>query len=308
MNDRQSASGVLSAFVAFLIWGASPIYWRALAQVGSFEIVVHRIIWSALFLFLLVLASHRWHELKKTILSPKLLLILVVTSMLVGGNWLVYVWAVNNGRVLQASLGYYINPLVNVVLGMIFLNERLRRAQTLAVFLATLGVLNLTLRYGSFPWVSLALAFSFGTYGLVRKMSNIGVLVGLSVEMLLLSVPASLWVWHLLQTPTGVFLHFGLLTNLLLLGTGIFTATPLLLFNFGAKRITLASLGFIQYTAPTGMFLLGITLFNEPFTHVEAFTFILIWTALAIYSWDTVCIHRKRAVMEQEEGHPFDWS
>ncbi len=308
MNDRQSASGVLSAFVAFLIWGASPIYWRALAQVGSFEIVVHRIIWSALFLFLLVLASHRWHELKKTILSPKLLLILVVTSMLVGGNWLVYVWAVNNGRVLQASLGYYINPLVNVVLGMIFLNERLRRAQTVAVFLATLGVLNLTLRYGSFPWVSLALAFSFGTYGLVRKMSNIGVLVGLSVEMLLLSVPASLWVWHLLQTPTGVFLHFGLLTNLLLLGTGIFTATPLLLFNFGAKRITLASLGFIQYTAPTGMFLLGITLFNEPFTHVEAFTFILIWTALAIYSWDTVCIHRKRAVMEQEEGHPFDWS
>jgi chloramphenicol-sensitive protein RarD len=304
MNDNQSASGVLSAFAAFLIWGSSPIYWRALAQVGAFEIIVHRIIWSALFLFLLVMARRRWPELKKTITSPKLLFILMGTSLLVGGNWLVYVWAVTHDRVLQASLGYYINPLVNVVLGMIFLHERLRRAQTVAVLLATFGVLNLTLRYGSIPWVSLTLAFSFGTYGLVRKMASIGPLMGLSVEMLLLSVPASVWVWHLVRTPAGSFLHFGWPTDLLLLGTGIFTATPLLLFNFGAKRITLATLGFIQYTAPTGMFLLGVTLFHEPFTHVEALTFLMIWTALAIYSWDTVRLHRKRVIMGVEKRRP----
>jgi chloramphenicol-sensitive protein RarD len=301
MNDNQSASGVLSALAAFLIWGTSPIYWRALTQVGAFEIIVHRIIWSALFLFLLVMGSRRGAELKKTLTSPRLLLILMGTSILVGGNWLVYVWAVTHDRVLQASLGYYINPLVNVVLGMVFLNERLRRAQTVAVCLATLAVLNLALHYGSIPWVSLTLAFSFGTYGLVRKMASIGPLMGLSVEMLILSIPASLWILHLVQTPTGNFLHFGLSTDLLLLGTGIFTATPLLLFNFGAKRITLATLGFIQYTAPTGMFLLGITLFHEPFTRVEALTFLLIWTALAIYSWDTVRIHRKRAALVREE-------
>jgi len=301
MNDNQSASGVLSAFAAFLIWGTSPIYWRALAQVGAFEIIIHRIIWSALFLSLLVMVGRSGADLKKTITTPKLMLILMGTSVLVGGNWLVYVWAVNNGRVLQASLGYYINPLVNVVLGMIFLHERLRRAQTVAVLLASLGVLNLTLRYGSIPWVSLTLAFSFGTYGLVRKMASIGPLVGLTVEMLLLSVPASLWIWYLIQTPTGNFLHFGFPTDLLLLGTGIFTATPLLLFNFGAKRITLATLGFLQYTAPTGMFLLGITLFHEPFTHAEALTFLLIWTALAIYSWDTVRIYRQRVAMGMEE-------
>lgn len=302
MNDRQSLSGGLSAFAAFLIWGASPIYWRALARVGAFEIIVHRIIWSAFFLFFLLIVRHRWHDLKKTITNPKLLLILTVTALLVGGNWLVYVWAVTNGRVLQASLGYYINPLVNVLLGMVFLKERLRRAQTVAVFLAIVGVLNLALRYGSIPWVSLTLAFSFGTYGLVRKMADIGVLVGLTVEMLLLSIPASLWVYHLVQTPTGSFLHFGLPIDLLLLGTGIFTATPLLLFNFGAKRITLTSLGFIQYIAPTGMFLLGVTLFHEPFTHVEALTFILIWTALAVYSWDMVRIHRKRVILGQKWG------
>jgi chloramphenicol-sensitive protein RarD len=296
MNDSQPAAGVLFAFGAFLIWGLGPLYWKALDQVGALEIIMHRIIWSLVFLFPIIIASRRWAEFKTTLANAKLLSILLITALLVGGNWLIYVWAVNNGRVLQASLGYYINPLVNVVLGMVFLKERLRRAQAVAVSLAMIGVLNLAFRYGSFPWVSLALAFSFGTYGLVRKIADVGALVGLTVEMLLLSVPAMLWVLHLLQSGTGSFLHSGIQTDLLLVGTGIFTATPLLLFNLGAKRITLASLGFIQYTAPTGMFLLGITVFKEPFTHIQALTFGLIWTALSIYSWDTVRIHRKRAL------------
>jgi chloramphenicol-sensitive protein RarD len=292
--DRQSLAGAFFAFGAFLIWGLSPIYWKALHQVSAIEIIVHRVLWSFVFLLPIIAFSHRWADFKATITSPKLLGVLLVTAILVGGNWLVYIWAVNNGRVLQASLGYYINPLVNIVLGMVFLKERLRRAQAVAVLLATLGVLNLTLRYGAFPWVSLTLAFSFGTYGLVRKIAAVGALVGLTVEMLLLCIPAGLWVLHLQQTQAGAFLHFGRTVDLLLVGTGIFTATPLLLFNLGARRITLASLGFIQYTAPTGMLLLGVTLFHEPFTHIQAITFGLIWTALFIYSWDTVRIHRRR--------------
>jgi len=295
VKDQQSIAGALFAFFAFLIWGLSPIYWKALHGVGAFEIILHRIIWSFAFLMLLVLVRRQWDEFKKALNNPKILFILLITSILVGANWLIYVWAVNNGRVLQASLGYYINPLVNIVLGMLFLRERMRRAQIVAVLLATLGVLNLTFRFGVFPWVSLALAFSFGVYGLVRKVAAVGALVGLTIETLLLTVPAGIWVIHLHQIQSGAFLHSGTKTDLLLLGTGILTATPLLLFNLGARRITLASLGFIQYTAPTGMLLLGITMFGESFTPIQAVTFGLIWTALIIYSWDTVRVHRKRA-------------
>jgi chloramphenicol-sensitive protein RarD len=286
-------AGALFAFTAFLIWGLSPVYWKALQGVGAFEIILHRILWSFVFLMPIVVAGRQWTAFKKAIKSPKMLSILLTTSILVGGNWLIYIWAVNNGRVLQASLGYYINPLVNVVLGMIFLRERLRRAQTVAVVLAALGVLNLTFRTDGFPWVSLALAFSFGIYGLVRKLTAVGALVGLTVETLLLMVPAGIWVFHLHQIDAGAFLHAGTQTDLMLVGTGILTATPLLFFNLGAKRITLATLGFIQYTAPTGMLLLGITLFGEPFTRVQAVTFGLIWTGLAVYSWDSIHVHRK---------------
>ena len=302
MNDNlpvegtPALAGALFAFLAFLIWGLSPVYWKALHSVGAFEIILHRIIWSFVFLMPLVAARRQWSEFKAAVTTPKTLAILMATSLLVGGNWLIYIWAVNNGRVLQASLGYYINPLVNIVLGMVFLQERLRRAQAVAVGLATLGVLNLTVRYGVFPWVSLALAFSFGFYGLVRKVAAVGALVGLTVETLLLTAPAGLGVLYLYRTHTGAFLATDGPTDLLLMGTGILTATPLLLFNLGAKRITLATLGFIQYTAPTGMLLLGITLFGEPFTGIQAGTFGLIWSALAIYSWDTVRIHRRKSV------------
>lgn len=292
-DGRQVVAGGLYAFSAFLIWGLSPIYWKALHGVGAFEIILHRVLWS--FVFLMPIVVYRqWAEFKRIIASPKMLAILLVTSILVGANWLIYIWAVNNGRVLQASLGYYINPLVNIVLGMVFLRERLSRAQSVAVFLASLGVLHLTIRYGVFPWVSLALAFSFGIYGLIRKVAAVGALVGLTVETLLLTVPAGLWVVHLHNTQAGSFLASGGRTDLLLMGTGILTATPLLLFNLGARRITLATLGFIQYTAPTGMLLLGIIVFGEPFTLVQAVTFALIWAALAIYSWETLRTHRQR--------------
>lgn len=303
-KSQQTAVGALSAFLAFLIWGLSPIYWKALGRVDAFEIILHRVVWSFVFLMPLVLIGRQWEEFKGAVKNGKILAILLVTSILVGANWLIYIWAVNNGRVLQASLGYYINPLVNVVLGMVFLRERLRRPQLLAVVLAASAVLYLTLQYGVFPWVSLALAFSFGIYGLVRKVAAVGALVGLTVETLLLTAPAGLWILHLHHNHAGTFLRSGLPTDLLLAGTGVLTATPLLLFNLGAKRITLATLGFIQYTAPTGMLLLGITVFGEPFTRTQAVTFGLIWTALAVYSWDTVRAHRKPVSPAAEMGRP----
>lgn len=259
----------------------------------AFEIILHRVLWSFIFFVPLLFLSHQWSALRGVVRSPKTLSTLLATAILVGGNWLLYIWAVNNGRVLQASLGYYINPLVNIFLGMLFLRERLRKAQSIAVILAVLGVLFYTFRLGVFPWVSLALALSFGFYGLIRKTASIPPLVGLAVETFLLTLPAGIWVWHLYRTHTGVFLQCGLHTDLLLMGTGVLTATPLLLFNLGAKRITMASLGFIQYTSPTGMLVLGITIFGESFTHVQTITFGLIWLALAIYSWDMVIFHKK---------------
>jgi chloramphenicol-sensitive protein RarD len=292
-DASHPAAGILFAFGAFLIWGLSPVYWHALNSAAALEIILHRVVWSFIVLMSLVVAGRRWNEFKAVMRRPRTLLILFFTSLLVGGNWLIYIWAVNNGRVLEASLGYYINPLVNVLLGMVFLKERLRPAQQLAVLLAALGVLNLTLRHGAFPWVSLSLAFSFGCYGLVRKVADVGPLVGLTVETLILILPAAAWIVLLHRTGEGVFLNGSLTTDLLLMGTGILTATPLLLFNLGAKRVTLATLGFIQYTAPTGMLLLGITLFGEAFTHARAITFGLIWTALAIYSLDALRQHRK---------------
>lgn len=294
--DSSPVSGVAYAFTAFLIWGLSPIYWKALHRVPAVEIILHRVVWSFAFLVPLVMVGRQWPALKAVATSPKTLGILSATSILVAVNWLIYIWAVNNGRVLQASLGYYINPLVNVLLGVVFLRERLRPAQSVAVSLAALGVLNLALRYGTFPWISLALAFSFGLYGLVRKVAAVGPLVGLTVETLLLAVPAGIWMVHLNRIGSGAFLASGVATDLLLLGTGILTSTPLLLFNLGAKRITLTTLGLVQYTAPTGMLLLGITLFQEPFTTIQAITFGLIWAALALYSWDSLRVHRAAGI------------
>jgi chloramphenicol-sensitive protein RarD len=291
-TDQQQLNGVAYAFFAFLIWGLSPIYWKALDHVTAFEIILHRIVWSFVFLIPLALVGRQWAGFKAAVKSPKTLSVLLFTSVLVCTNWLLYIWAVNNGRVLQASLGYYINPLVNVVLGMVFLGERLRRLQVVAVLLAMLGVLNLTFRYGVFPWVSLALAFSFGFYGLVRKVADVGALVGLTVETMLLTIPAAIWMLNLYRAGSGTFTNAGVLTDLLLVGTGILTATPLLLFNLGAKRITLTTLGLVQYTAPSGMLMLGITLFNEPFTATQAITFGLIWTALGVYTWDMLRTHR----------------
>jgi chloramphenicol-sensitive protein RarD len=289
----QTLAGVGYAGSAFLIWGLSPIYWKALALVPAFEILMHRMIWSFLFLAPLLLLQGRWPEFVQAITTRSTFLILLVTTLLVGCNWFLFIWAINSGHILQTSLGYYINPLVNVLLGVVFLGERLRKLQLAAVALASAGVLYLTLSIGQFPWVSLALAFSFGFYGLIRKVAPVSPMIGLTVETLLLSVPALAYLIHLDQTGGGAFLRTDTATSLLLVGAALMTGLPLLLFTNGAKRLHMATIGFLQYLAPSCTFLLATLVYHEPLRPAQFLTFVLIWSALALYSWDSVVHYRK---------------
>ena len=284
--------GVIYAISAFLIWGISPIYWKALRSVPALEIILHRIVWSFILLVPLIIIMRRWQEFTAVFKNLRTLLILLFTALIVGGNWLLYIWAVNSDHLLQASLGYYINPLVNVVLGMVFLKERLRTPQIVAVVLATAGVLYLTLYYGQFPWIAMALAVSFGLYGLIRKVAPVGSLVGLTVETLLLSVPALIYLYHLDRLEQGSIFRVSLKLDLMLMGCSAVTALPLLFFTLGARRLYLSTMGLLQYIAPSCMFVLAVFLFREPFASAQVVTFVLIWAALAIYSTDSVRYYR----------------
>ena len=292
-DHRRTIAGVLYAVSAFIIWGFSPIYWKVLAGVPAIEIIAHRVVWSFLFLLPLILLQKRLTEFIQAITAGRTLMILLSSAILVTANWLIYIWAVNNDHLLQASLGYYINPLVNVILGMIFLKERLRIPQIIAVLLAATGVIYLTVDYGQFPWISLLLAMSFGLYGLIRKMAPVSSLVGLAVETLLLTVPSLIYLVYLESAGMGVFRHGSGKIDIFLICSALVTAVPLLLFALGARRILLSSLGLIQYIGPSGMFLLAILVYNEPFSMPQLLTFIFIWTALIIYSVDSVVYFRK---------------
>ncbi len=292
--DKDPVLGVGFAASAFLIWGISPIYWKALRAVPALEIILHRMVWSFFFLVPLIIIMRRWQEFIDTLKNHRTLLILLFTALIIGGNWLLYIWAVNHDHLLQASLGYYINPLVNVVLGMVFLKERLRAPQILAVVLATAGVLYLTIYYGELPWIALALAVSFGLYGLIRKVAPVGSVVGLAVETLLLSIPALGYLFYLDSQGQGSIFRVSLKLDLLLMGCALVTAIPLLFFTLGARRLYLSTIGLLQYIAPSCMFFLAVFLFHEPFSSVQVVTFIFIWTALAIYSTDSVRYYRSK--------------
>ncbi|MGD2024333.1 MAG: EamA family transporter RarD [Desulfobacterales bacterium] len=288
----DSTAGVAYAVSAFLIWGISPIYWKTLRSVPALEIILHRIVWSFFLLVPLIVIMRRWQEFIAVFKNLRTLLILLFTALIVGGNWLLYIWAVNSDHLLQASLGYYINPLVNVVLGMVFLKEKLRAPQILAVVLAAVGVLYLTVYFGEFPWIALMLAVSFGFYGLIRKVAPVGAVVGLSVETLLLSIPALIYLYHLDRLGQGSIFRVSLKLDLMLMGCSVVTALPLLFFTLGARRLYLSTMGLLQYIAPSCMFVLAVFLFREPFASAQVVTFVLIWTALAIYSTDSVRYYR----------------
>ncbi len=289
--------GLACAVPAYLIWGLSPIYFKTLKSVPAFEILMHRMIWSFVFLVPVILVQGRWGEFARALTQKRILLPLAASTLLVGFNWFLFIWAINSDHVLQTSLGYYINPLVNVLLGAVFLRERLRPLQLAAVLLAAAGVLNLLLLYGRLPWVSLGLAFSFGFYALIRKTAPVGSLVGLTVETMLLTIPAVGYLVYLDRVGRGAFLHIGFRIDLLLMAAALVTALPLVLFTRGARRLRLATMGFLQYIAPTGTFLLAVFLWGEPLSSSQLLTFALIWTALAIYSTDSVRTYRtQRAI------------
>ena len=291
----ESLQGAACAMSAFLIWGLSPVLWKSIKTVPALETLMHRVVWSFLFLLPLVLFRNQWGELKAALKSWRTLLILLSTTIFVSTNWFVFIWAINNNHVLQTSLGYFINPLFNVLLGMVFLKERLRPPQAVAVGMAFAAVLFLTLRLGEFPWVALTLAFSFGFYGLIRKVAPVSALVGLSIETLLLCAPALGYLLYLDVSGAGSFFRVSFKIDLLLAATALVTALPLLLFTLGARQLHLSTLGFLQYIVPSCFFLFAVFVYHEPISTAQVWTFVMIWTALLIYSTDSAIYYRKAA-------------
>lgn len=289
--QTSATAAFAAALSSFLIWGlVNPVYFKLLDGISAVEIVAHRIVWTVLLVGAVVIALKGPAAVVTAVGSWRRLGIFVVTTVLITVNWTTFIWAVGNNRLVESSLGYYINPLINVLLGVLFLGERLNRRQLVAVAIATLGVGILVLSYGSVPWVALSLALSFGFYALVRKKAAIDPVIGLLVETLLL-VPAALG-YLLWLGGDGSFLGHGIGHSLLLVLAGPMTAIPLVLFMIGAARLTLTTVGLLQYVGPTGQLLLGVLVYGEAFTGVHGVAFACIWAALVVFSADAFTTHR----------------
>lgn len=284
--DRRRRAGFLLGVGAYALWGVMPLYFKALARVPATEIVAHRIVWSVLFLGLLATLARRWAAIRIAFATPRLVMILIATALLIAVNWLVFIYAVVSGHMLEGSLGYYLNPLVNVLLGVVLLKERLTRAQIFATFLAAAGVAVLAAGAGSALWISLTLAATFALYGFVRKVAPVDALEGLFIETVLLAPFAMAYLLWLDRAGTLAFGHLGIGTDLLLALGGAVTAIPLLMFTAAARRLPYSTLGFLQYIAPSLQFLLAVTAFGEPLTTPHVVCFAAIWTALAIFTLD----------------------
>jgi chloramphenicol-sensitive protein RarD len=280
-----SRAGLLAALLAFFLWGLFPLYWKMLAHVPSLEVVAHRTAWGFVSVAAWVTIRRAWAEARAVARDRRAMAALGASAALIAVNWLMYIWSVANGHVTEASLGYYINPLVNVLLGVIVLRERLSGGQAIAVALAALGVLVLTVGYGRFPWISIALAVSFGLYGLLRKTVAADAVSGLLWETALLTPLAVAYLLLLERRGTGA-LGGDPRTSLLLAAGGAVTAVPLVLFAAGARALPLSTVGLVQYLSPTIQFLLAVFLYREPFTRAHAVAFLCIWAALALLTRD----------------------
>ena len=294
----MSNKGILFGVGAYLIWGFFPIYFKALQSVPPLEIMFHRVVWCFVFVVFLILLKKEWAGLKAQIASPKVFLIYTLAAGLLAANWLIYIYGVNTDQVVETSLGYFINPLLNVALGVLLLGERLRPTQWVPVGLAAAGVIYLTIQYGSLPWIALGLAFSFGLYGLVKKIAPLGALYGLTLETAILFLPGMIYLIFVEINGKGAFVNAGWNTSLLLALTGVITALPLLLFASAARSIPLYMVGILQYIAPTCQFLLGVLLYHEPFTPHQMIGFSLVWAALAVY-WLEGLVERRRLAIAQ---------
>jgi chloramphenicol-sensitive protein RarD len=276
--------GVFYALGAYLLWGLLPIYWKLLGHVPVFQVLSHRVIWSFIFLGLTIFFTGQWPKFHQAIQHPRVIGIYSLTAISVGLNWFIYVWAVHAGFIIETSLGYFINPLINVLMGVLFLKERLRTGQWAAIAIAASGVIYLTFALGSLPWISLSLAITWAIYALLKKLAPLRSLYGLTLETAVLILPAFIYLSWCETQGTEQFLQHSLSSDLLLIATGLATSSPLLLFASAVSRIPLSLVGILQYIAPTIQFLIGLLIFHEPFSLSRLVGFILIWIALIVYA------------------------
>lgn len=288
----EARRGLLLGIAAYTLWGAFPLYWPLLEPAGAVEILAHRITWSLVTMVAVLVVVRRRRQLRALLADRRRMLLLTLAAVVVAVNWCTYIWGVNNERVVETSLGYYINPLVTVLMGVVVLGERLRPWQWVAMALATVAVVGLTLEYGALPWVALVLAFSFGTYGLAKKTANVEAVESLTFETMVLAPLAVGWLLVLWNRGDAHFGTSGIGHTLLLLGTGVVTAIPLLCFGAAAIRVPMATLGLLQYLAPTIQFVLGITLLGETMSPVRWLGFGLVWVALVVFTWEA--LHHRR--------------
>ncbi len=300
--DRK---GILYAIGAYMMWGLFPLYWKHLETIPALQIIGHRIGWSFILLMLVILITGQWRTFRAEAMSIKIVRIYLVAAILISVNWFTYVWAVTHGFVVEASLGYFINPLFSVLLGVTIFRERLRPVQWIPIALAALGVLYLTITYRALPWIALALAFSFGLYGMVKKIAPLGSLYGLTLETGLLFLPALAYLIGCELAGQGAFLHSGVTADWMMAGAGLVTTVPLLLFASAAPRVPLSTIGILQYVNPTMQFLLGVLVYREPFTHDRLIGFGLVWLGLILFWAEGLYARRNLApepVAELGEG------
>jgi chloramphenicol-sensitive protein RarD len=293
--------GSLLAVAAFMIWGLFPLYFKLVSHIAALEILSNRIIWAAICLFFLLFIVKRWFEVLAIIRNPQQIIYLIISTLLIVTNWGVYIWAVNSNNIIEASLGYYINPLFNIVLGYVLLKEKLRKLQWFAVFLAAVGVAIQLVTYGEVPWIALTLAVSFGLYGFVHKKVNVGSVPSLFIETIILLPVAFIFLGVSASSNTGPVL-WTLNDWLLLMIAGPVTIIPLLLFTGAAKRINYSTLGFLQYIAPSILFALALFLYDEPFSAAKLATFVLIWSALLLLTVDMLKYRRRERRYKKQQA------
>src|SRR6478672_11853712 len=296
---KEDRSGFIAGVAAFGTWGIIPGYWKLFITISATEILAHRFVWTTGFLVGLLSWQRRWPEVREAVRSRRALFYCLASGVAISVNWFCFIWAVNVGRVIETSLGYFMTPLMNVLLGATFLRERLTRWQFISVLLALVGVLNLTLGYGRFPWLALTLCVSFGLYGLLRKQSGVRPIPGLFLETTLLTPVAACFLLFLQRNGTGALVSASWTLILLLISTAVVTGLPLVWFGHAARHLRLTTLGFLQYLSPSCSFFLGVFLFHEPFTRAHLITFTFIWIALIIFT--TEAIWRWRSGRERED-------
>ena len=288
-------NGMLAALAAYTLWGILPVYWKTIEQVPAGEILAHRVVWSVVVVVGLLSAQKRWGWLNKVARKPAILIPFVGSALLLTANWFIYLWANNNEHIVEVSLGYFINPLVNVLLGVLLLRERMRPWQWVSIGLAFAGVAYLTISYGRLPWIAVSLALTFAFYGLIRKTAPLGSIEGLTIETSLMFLPALAFLIFLGANGTGAFGQGDVQTTLLLAFAGLATAIPLMLFAHGARNVPLSTLGVLQYVAPTLQFLVGVVIYREGFSGAQLVGFSMIWTALLLYWLEGILTRRRQA-------------